>query len=136
MTEMTPEERALYDAQADHEAWSLAHEILEPLVRATRPIGSAELTRVMEGALSEVDAEIGRTLDVWEGRREERDPSANPLGEANSHLAGALEALEALPEGGSFDAEAIRKARQSIAEAGYLVASEERKLVERSRPAE
>ncbi len=74
MTKMTPKEQALYDAQADHEAWSLAHEILEPLVRATRPIGSAELTRVvMEGALSEVDAEIGRTLDVLEARREEAE---------------------------------------------------------------
>ncbi|MDP9484529.1 MAG: hypothetical protein M3Q49_01835 [Actinomycetota bacterium] len=71
MTEMTPKERALYDAQADHEAWSLAHEILEPWVQATRPIGSDELTRVMEGALSEVEAEVNRTLDVLEGRREE-----------------------------------------------------------------
>jgi hypothetical protein len=30
MTKMTREERKLFDAQADHEAWSLAHEILEP----------------------------------------------------------------------------------------------------------
>jgi hypothetical protein len=43
MTKMTREERKLFDAQADHEAWSLAHEILEPWVRTTRPIGSDEL---------------------------------------------------------------------------------------------
>ncbi|MDP9480565.1 MAG: hypothetical protein M3R38_33710 [Actinomycetota bacterium] len=71
MTKMTPKERALYDAQADHEAWSLAHEILEPWVQTTKPIGSDELTRVMEGALSEVEAEIGRTLDVLEACRKE-----------------------------------------------------------------
>lgn len=32
----TPEERELYDAQADHEAWSTAGEILTPWVEATR----------------------------------------------------------------------------------------------------
>ncbi len=66
MTEMTPKERALYDAQADHEAWSLAHDILEPWVQVTRPIGSDELTRVMEKALAEVEEEVNRTLDVLE----------------------------------------------------------------------
>ncbi len=70
MTKMTPKERALYDAQADHEAWSLAHEILEPWVRAARPIGSEELTRVMEKALDEVEREVSRTLDVLEPLRE------------------------------------------------------------------
>jgi len=63
---MTQEERELYDARADHEAWCLAHDILEPWVRATERIGSPELSRVMENALSEVEAEINRTLDVLE----------------------------------------------------------------------
>ncbi len=62
----TPEERVLWDARADHEAWSLARSILEPWVRATRPIGSDELTRVMEKALAEVEEEVNRTLDVLE----------------------------------------------------------------------
>jgi len=64
--EMTREEKAQYDALADHEAWSHAHEVLEPLVRATEPIGSPELSRVMHKALDEVEAEIGRTLDMLE----------------------------------------------------------------------
>ena len=61
MTKMTREERKLFDAQADHGAWSLAHEILEPWVRTTRPIGSNELTQVMEKALAHVEMEPNRT---------------------------------------------------------------------------
>ncbi|CAN5818029.1 hypothetical protein BH20ACT11_BH20ACT11_08790 [soil metagenome] len=34
MNGMTEQERRLYDAQADHEAWSLTHEILEQGVRS------------------------------------------------------------------------------------------------------
>jgi len=64
MTKMTREERKLFDAQADHEAWSLAHEILEPWVRTTRPIGSDELTQVMEKALAPIEMELNRTRDV------------------------------------------------------------------------
>ncbi len=70
MTKMTPQERALYDAQADHEAWSLAHEILEPWVKTAEPIGSDELTQVMREALEKVEGEVGRTLDVLEPLRE------------------------------------------------------------------
>jgi hypothetical protein len=66
MTRMTPKERAHYDAQADHEAWSFAAEILKPWLVATRLIGSDELTRVMEKALAEAEAEVNRTLDVLE----------------------------------------------------------------------
>jgi DNA-binding transcriptional regulator YbjK len=63
---MNEQERRLYDARADHEGWSLAHEILEPWVQATRLIGSDELTRVMEKALADVEGEVNRTLDVLE----------------------------------------------------------------------
>ncbi len=66
MTKMTREERALWDARADHEAWSFAQEILEPWVQATRAIGHDELVRVMEKALTEVEGEVNRTLDVLE----------------------------------------------------------------------
>ena len=66
MEEMTPEERELYDAHADHEAWEHAQGILEPWVQITREIGSDELTRVMEKALVEVEGEVNRTLDVLE----------------------------------------------------------------------
>jgi len=68
---MSEEERRLYDAQADHEAWGLAHEILEPWVRTTEEIGSDELTQVMKKALAEVEKEVGRTLDVLEPLQEE-----------------------------------------------------------------
>jgi hypothetical protein len=66
MTEMTPKERAHFDAQAEHEAWSHAVEILEPWLQATRLIGSDELTRVMEGALQEAERELNRALDERE----------------------------------------------------------------------
>ncbi len=71
----TKGERELFDARADHEAWSYAHEILEPWVRITRSIGSDELTQVMEKALGEVEDEVARTRDVLDAlqpaRREE-----------------------------------------------------------------
>jgi hypothetical protein len=63
---MNEQERRLYDAKADEEGWSLAHEILEPWVQATRLIGSDELTQVMEKALADVEGEVNRTLDVLE----------------------------------------------------------------------
>lgn len=63
---MTPEERELYDAQADHDAWSHAAEILEPMVEIARVFGSPELSRVMEKARAEVEGEVNRTLDVLE----------------------------------------------------------------------
>lgn len=63
---MNPEERARYDAQADHEAWEFAAEILEPWVQAARLIGSDELTRTMGKALTESEAEVNRTLGVLE----------------------------------------------------------------------
>lgn len=67
MTEkMSPEERKLYDARADHEAWGHALEILQPWVESARVIGHPELTRVMETALAEAERELGRTLDVLE----------------------------------------------------------------------
>jgi hypothetical protein len=62
----TPEEIALFDAQADHEGWSYAHKILKPWVEITREIGSDELMGVMEKALAEVEGEVNRTRDVLE----------------------------------------------------------------------
>jgi hypothetical protein len=63
MTLMTPKERALYDARADEDAWDLALEILRPWVESARPIGSEELTRVMESALAEAEREHDRAVD-------------------------------------------------------------------------
>lgn len=73
MTEMTPKERELYDARADHEAWSHAQELLEPMLQITRLTASPELTRIMEKALAEVEEEVGRTLDVLEALVERRE---------------------------------------------------------------
>lgn len=72
----TEEERELWDAQADHEAWSHAAEILHPLAHAVRPIGSDELTQVMEKALAEVDGEVKRTHDVLESLEENKASEA------------------------------------------------------------
>ena len=56
MTKMTREERKLFDAQADHEAWSRsAHD------EAHR---QRELTQVMEKALTHVKMKLNRTRDV------------------------------------------------------------------------
>lgn len=63
-------EKDEYDARADHEAWEYAWSVLNPLVQATREIGSNELTRVMEKALAEVEGEVGRALDVLEPLQE------------------------------------------------------------------
>ncbi len=62
----TPEERAHYDARAEVEAWNLAWSILNPWVESTRPIGSDELTRVMEKALAEVEEAVERARDELE----------------------------------------------------------------------
>ncbi|MDP9437369.1 MAG: hypothetical protein M3P49_01250 [Actinomycetota bacterium] len=74
-----------------------------------------------------------------------REPAAEILYDVNGGLGGVLERLEELPAEGSFDREAIRKAHQAIAEAGQLVATEERRVFiaeetrrreRRERPAE
>jgi hypothetical protein len=62
MDEMSPEERARYDAQARVEAWEFAIGILGPWVEAARAIGSEELTQVMEKALSEGEGELELAL--------------------------------------------------------------------------
>ena len=54
----TPEERAWWDAKAEEEAWEFAESVLRPWVEAARPIGSDELTRVMEKALAEVEEAV------------------------------------------------------------------------------
>ncbi len=72
MTEMTPEERALFNARADHEAWSWALDILRPWVAAAREIGSPELTQVMEKALAEAEENARRTQNALERERGRR----------------------------------------------------------------
>jgi hypothetical protein len=54
----------LFDAQAEEEAWGLALKILAPWVESARPIGSDELTRVMEEAQEKAE---------WELRRAQRE---------------------------------------------------------------
>lgn len=77
MTTMTPKERAHYDAQADHEAWSFAHEIMLPWMEIVRSVGSGELEKVMQRAFSEVEREVGRTLDVLEDYQEGVEPAGS-----------------------------------------------------------
>jgi hypothetical protein len=75
MTEMTTQERARYDAQAEHEAWAYAHELMEPMMELVRAIGHDELTRVMEKPQAEVELRAGLTLDVMEDYREGVEPA-------------------------------------------------------------
>ncbi len=60
MTKMTPKERALYDAQADHEAWSLAHEILEPRPRDPGAVGAGGPAHRKRGADAGDGEGVGR----------------------------------------------------------------------------
>lgn len=69
---MTKEERELYDAKAQEEAWSHAIEILEPMHEIARMFGSPELERLLEKARDEADEELNRTLDVLESLQEGR----------------------------------------------------------------
>lgn len=75
MTEMTKEERARYDAQAEHEAWEFAHELMEPMMALVRAIGHDELTQVMEKPFAEVELRVGLTLDVLEDHQEGVEPA-------------------------------------------------------------
>jgi len=74
MTEMTTQERARFDAQAEHEAWTYAHELMEPMMALVRAIGHDELTQVMEKPFAEVELWVGLTGDVLEGHREGVEP--------------------------------------------------------------
>jgi len=75
MTEMTTQERARFDAQAEHEAWTYARELMEPMMALVRAIGHDELTQVMEKPLAEVELWVGLTGDVLEGYREGAEPA-------------------------------------------------------------
>ena len=62
----TEEERRLYDARAGLESWEFVRKILGPLVAATRPIGSAELTATMEQALARANENLDRARRALE----------------------------------------------------------------------
>ncbi len=62
----TPEERALWDAQAEEQAWRLALDILKPWAESTERIGSPELERLMEKAVEKGEREHKRALDELE----------------------------------------------------------------------
>ena len=66
MEEMSPKERAVWDAKAKEEALDFAWRILEPWVESAREIGSPPLTRVMENALAELEKEGNVVLDKLE----------------------------------------------------------------------
>ncbi len=60
------EHLALYDARAELDAWSLAHNILRPWVESTKAIGSDELTKVMEIALGHAEDRVTIALEAIE----------------------------------------------------------------------
>lgn len=59
----TKEERAEFDARAELEAWELAQNVLTPWTETSKPIGSPELTRMMEKAPSEVKDTVERARE-------------------------------------------------------------------------
>ena len=64
MTEkLTAQERELWDARADKEAWDHALMILEPWVQAAREIAHPELTEAMDAALDKAVQEQARAQD-------------------------------------------------------------------------
>jgi hypothetical protein len=66
-------EREEFDAHAEAEAWEYAGKVLEPLVQATRQIGSDELDKVMDKALAEVRAQAGGARAALEDILREQD---------------------------------------------------------------
>ncbi len=133
MTEkMTPEERELWDARADEEGWGHAIELLEPMREIARMFGSPELTRVLEKASAEAEAEYDRALDVLEPLEEghpervppRRDRDLAALACVNGALSEAIERLDAV-DSESFGAkEDYWRAKRAISEAGGIVVRE------------
>ena len=64
--EMTKEERALYDARFEAEAWEHALKILEPWAGTAEAIGMPKLTRTMRRATAEAAVAFGRAQDELE----------------------------------------------------------------------
>ena len=61
--EMSRQERELWDAQAQVEAWGFCLRVLEPWVQAAREIGHPELTEAMGAALDKAVQEQARAQD-------------------------------------------------------------------------
>ena len=77
-----------------------------------------EPRRALREERRKVDAE-------WEAASE---PAAEILAAANGRLGAAVNGLEVLPAEGSFDLDAMFKAREYIAKAGGIVATEQRRV--------
>ena len=54
-TALTPEERKLWDAKADVEAWDFARSIMAPWFEAARRLGHPELTEAMRAGIDYAD---------------------------------------------------------------------------------
>lgn len=62
----TQEERDLYDAKAEEEAWSHAIELLEPMHEIARLSASRELERLLKEAQDTASEELNKALDAQE----------------------------------------------------------------------
>lgn len=116
--------RAVFDAQAEAEAWDLAWRILHPWVETAEPIGSDELTKVMKEALDKAEMHVNLAQDDLERAQLVANPTA-ALSQANSALSDAHDALEGVePE--VLGSEPYWEARRSIARAGKIVTGGQR----------
>lgn len=130
-----------------HDWWCEAREMVVGFMREAYVAGQSPLldrlepireyaTVQQELALKDQDrryVEPRRAECEWMRKREAeraatRGPSAEILEAANVQLSAAIDALDTLPEGGPFDAEAVRCAKRAIAEAGGIVCKEGRRV--------
>ncbi|MEJ7816494.1 MAG: hypothetical protein WKF53_15085 [Rubrobacter sp.] len=127
MTKMTLQERALFDAQADHEAWNYVQEIMEPWMAIVHSIGSDELEQVMEKPFAEVEREVGRTLDVLEDMHEGVEPAGGYRGvlERISHAHGFSGAEEVARRAADLDPSYTVEDLLANPSAGYGTALDE-----------
>lgn len=109
-----------------------AYEANQPhLVEALEPIRE-HATVQQELAMRDMDMRWAQPRRAAREERQRTEPAghapAEILAATNGALSSAIDLLETLPKGGPFDAEAVRRASQAIAEAGGLVCTEERRV--------
>jgi hypothetical protein len=138
------------DRDDPYDWWCEAREMAVGFMREAYEVGQPHLLRTLEAMREYATVQQELALDDMERRfvqprraaREERqrtEPAghapAEILAATNGALASAIDLLETLPAEGAFDREAVRKARAAIAEAGFLVATEEGRVSEKVTPA-
>ncbi len=79
--------------------------------------------------------DLAHAFTFEERRKKDERNFSEILGKVNGRLGGAIDLLDDVPPGAFGDEEDYFRAKTAIADAGQIVAREERRLTERSRPA-